>query len=164
VVENIWGADINPEFFELGYDLFLDRDILNGRFLTADIFEEGCLGKLRGKVDIIHIGLFLHLWNWNLQLKACIAIVDILKQEKGVKVLGQQMATIEPGPTVIGKKISYKHDDKSFERLWKEVGEETKTKWEVTATMDKGLGIDQGGRKWDRPEVTRRLVFEVVRM
>lgn len=160
---NLWGADLEPEFLDLGYNLFFDRDRLGGSFLTADIFEEGCLWSLREKIDIIHIGLFLHLWDWDLQLRACEAIVGILKQEKGVRVLGQQMATIEPGPVKNGQKTLYKHDDKSFKKLWEEVGEKTGTKWMVTATLDQGLGIGQGKRKWDT-DTTRRLVFEAVRI
>jgi SAM-dependent methyltransferase len=162
--ENVWGADLEYDFLKLGYDLFRDQDRLGDKFLEADIFQEECLGNLKGRVDIIHIGLFLHLWNWEWQLKACLAIVDILKQKKGATVLGQQMASIEPGAVKYGKKELYKHDVRTFERLWKEVGEKTGTKWEVTASMDKGLGVDKGERKWDTPEISRRLVFKVVRM
>ena len=162
-LENLWGADIEPEFFKLGFDLFSDQDRLDGRFLTADIFENGCLGNLRRKVDIIHIGLFLHLWDWEQQVRACEAILGILKPEKGVRVLGQQMASIEPGPVKNGQKILYKHNDKTFEHLWEEVGKKTNTRWNVSARMDTGLGIGEGKRQWDT-DTARRLVFEVVRI
>jgi hypothetical protein len=107
----------------------------------------------------------LHLFDWEGQVKACERIVQILKEEPGALVLGQQMATTMPGVVNHGAKVLYKHDDKSFERLWEEVGVKTGTKWKCTVTMDQGLGIKEGKRAWDGgPETARRLVFQVERL
>lgn len=163
--DNLWGAELMPEFIELGYDLFNDRDNLGAHFLTANIFDkQSALEQLTNQIDIIHIGLFLHLFDWEGQKEACIAIVNLLKAERGVIVLGQQVGSLQPSqvPKSSGSQM-FKHDPISFAKLWKEVGEATGTEWEVRASLDAGLGINDQKRKWDDPN-TRRLIFEVERL
>jgi SAM-dependent methyltransferase len=162
---NLWGAELQAEFIELGFDLFNDRDSLVAHFLTADIFDsESPLKQLTNSIDVIHVGLFLHLFDWDGQKKACETIVGLLKAEKGVLVLGQQVGSLVPGqvPRSSGSQM-YKHDATTFAKLWKEVGEATGTEWEVRAALDAGLGIGQQKRRWDDPD-TRRLTFEVERL
>lgn len=105
-------------------------------------------------MDVVYIGLFLHLFDWDGQRKACERIVRLLKPEKGVLVLGQQVGSLvacnvkfEGGRTVT------RHDLASFERLWKEVGEATGMEWVVRAELDGGLGIEDGKRECG---ITRR--------
>jgi hypothetical protein len=163
--DRLWGAELLSDFIDLGYDLFNDRDRLGAKFLTADIFDaEGPLSKLSNNFEFIHIGLFLHLFDWEGQKKACVAIVELLKNEKGVLVLGQQVGSLTPGqvPKSSGSSM-FKHNATTFEKMWKEVGEATGTEWEVRASLDVGLGIEQKKRNWDDPN-TRRLTFEVERL
>jgi hypothetical protein len=150
----------------MGYELFRDRGSFKAHFMIADIFdmsEERPLRTLEGKMDILHVGLFLHLFDWPEQVAACERIVSILKQKNGVLVLGQQMGTTIPGQVIHGHKILFKHDAGTFEKLWAEVGEKTGTQWKVTANLDEGLGIKEGKRKWDGGQA-RRLIFEVERI
>lgn len=162
----LWGAELEAPFINMGYDLFRDKDTFGAHFMVADIYdmsEDRPLKQLEGKMDMIHVGLFLHLFDWEGQVKACERIVQILKQEPGVLVVGQQMGTTTPGVVNHGHRILFKHDDKSFERLWEEVGENTGTRWTVKAFLDEGLGIKEGKRAWD-DDKARRLVFEVERV
>lgn len=119
---------------------------------------------LKGKIDIVNVGLFLHLFDLEGQTKACEKIVGLLKQEKGVLITGQQVGATEPVqmPRGMGSRM-WKHNAASFEKMWKEVGKNTETEWKVTAMLDAGLGIGQKQRTWDDPN-TRRLVFEVERI
>jgi hypothetical protein len=163
--ENLWGAELKGDFLELGYELFLDREKFGAHFMEADVFDtEGPLKQLEGNMDLIQIGLFLHLFDLAGQTKACERIVGLMKPEKGVLILGQQIGSIDAGPMDMssGSKM-YKHNVESFKKMWKEVGEKTGTEWEVRANMDAGLGIDQKKRTWDDPK-SRRLVFEVERI
>lgn len=163
--ERLWGAELQADFIDLGYDLFNDQERMKAHFLTADIFDSaGPLSKLSNKFEFIHIGLFLHLFDWEGQKTACKTIVDLLKSQKGVMVLGQQVGSLTPGqvPKSSGSSM-YKHDAETFKKLWKEVGEDTGTEWEVRASLDAGLGIEVHKRKWDDPN-TRRLTFEVERL
>ncbi|TVY82076.1 Methyltransferase ausD [Lachnellula suecica] len=163
--ENLWGAELKGDFLELGYELFLDRESFKAHFMEADVFDmEGPLKQLEGKMDLVQIGLFLHLFDLEGQNKACDRVVGLLKPEKGVFILGQQIGSLEAGPMALGSGSKmYKHNVESFEKMWRDVGERTGTEWRVTANMDAGLGIDQKKRTWDDPN-TRRLVFEIERV
>ncbi|TVY16206.1 Methyltransferase ausD [Lachnellula arida] len=163
--ENLWGAELKGEFLELGYELFRDRETLHAHFLEANVFDtEGPLKQLEGKMDFVQVGLFLHLFDLEGQTKAAERIVALMKPEKGVLILGQQLGSLVAGPIDVrsGSKM-YKHNVESFEKMWKEVGEKTGSEWKVSASMDSGLGIDQNQRSWDEPK-SRRLVFEVERI
>jgi len=162
---NLYGAELKPEFMSLSYELFLDKDTFGAHFIQADIFDsEGALKELDGKMDIVQIGLFLHLWDLEGQTRACERIVQLLKQEKGVLVTGQQVGATEPHQMrpESGTRM-YKHNPDSFERMWREVGIRTGSEWLVRAKLDAGLGIKEKKRTWDDPN-TRRLVFEVERL
>lgn len=163
--DKLWGAELEADFIELGYELFNDRASLGAHFIAADIFDaEGPLKQLKNTMDFVHIGLFLHLFDWEGQKRACEAIVGLLKNDKGVLVIGQQVGSLSPGqvPKSSGSDM-FKHDAASFGKLWEEVGAATGTRWEVRARLDAGLGIKQQKRKWDDPN-TRRLTFEVERL
>jgi len=163
--KNLWGAELKGDFLELGYDLFRDRETLHAHFMEADVFDtEGPLKQLEGKMNFVEIGLFLHLFDLAGQTKACERIVTLMKPQKGVLILGQQIGSLEAGSIDLssGSKM-YKHNLETFEKMWKEVGEKSGTEWKVSANMDTGLGINQEQRTWDDPK-SRRLVFEVERI
>lgn len=163
--EQLYGAELEAPFIDMGYELFRDKETFKAHFMVSDIFDMSDsrpLKELEGKMDIVHVGLFLHLFNWVEQVAACERIVSILKPEKGVLVLGQQMGTTTPGHVNHGHRVLFKHDTATFEKLWAEVGEKTGTQWKVTANLDEGLGIKEGKRKWDGGEA-RRLIFQVER-
>jgi SAM-dependent methyltransferase len=161
---SLYGAELESQYLELGYELFLDRETFQANFIVADIFDEqGPLEELDGKMDIVYIGLFLHLFDLEEQQRICERIVRLLKNKKGVLVLGTQVGSTKPKDVPFGAtKNVFRHDEITFEKLWKVVGEKTNTEWKVTTTMDGGLGAGSRKRPWD-DEDTRRLVFEVER-
>jgi hypothetical protein len=162
---SLYGVELEDQYLELGYELFLDRDTFGAKFIVANILEEeGPLQEIDGKMDIVYIGLFLHLFDLEEQQKICERIARLLKKKKGALVLGTQVGSTMPKEVPFGtaRKV-FRHDEKSFERLWKEVGEITDSEWKVKATLDGGLGIGAKKRTWD-DEYTRRLVFEVERI
>ncbi|KAK0100925.1 hypothetical protein ONS95_007367 [Cadophora gregata] len=162
---SLFGAELREEFIELGYELFLDKDKIGVNFLRADVFDpDSSLKELDGQLDVVHVGLFLHLFGWEGQRKACERIVGLLKPEKGVLILGQQVGCLMACDVKFeGERKVTRHDLVSFDRLWDEVGKATGTEWLVRAKLDEGLGVGDGKRVWDSPE-TRRLVFEVERV
>lgn len=59
--ENIYGSELRPEYIQLGYDLFLDKQTLKAKMITpGNIFDvrdkKGGLYELveKGGVDIIY--------------------------------------------------------------------------------------------------------------
>lgn len=159
------GVELEVEYIDLGYEFFVDKGKLQSKFMVADVFDiEGPLKELHGKMDIIQIGLFLHLFTWEDQKKALEHVVRISKPSQGSMVVGRQAGSSVPGeyPSK-GTGSSYRHDVSSFERLWQEVEQTTGSRWNVRAELDMGLGVGDGKRKWDDPN-SRRLYFEVVRI
>ncbi len=68
--EHLYGCDLRPEFFELGYKLFRDKDTLKSKFIAADIFDpSSALSSLYGNIDIIYAGSFLHLFGYAEQVE-----------------------------------------------------------------------------------------------
>jgi len=148
---------------DLGYELFNDLATLPAsHILKAGLFDKE-VNQLLGMMDVVHAGLFLHLFDWEGQKKACERMVKILKDQKGVMVLGQQLGSLTPQHVQKGPLRMFQHDAASFERMWKEVGEITGTEWKVTSTLDYGLNVDSFEQKYN-DSTTRRLVFEVERI
>lgn len=149
----VYGAELRGESIDLGYDLFLDRDKLAVQFLTADILDPNSLLKeTEGQMSIVYTGLFLRLFDWEGQRKTC---ERILKPEKGVLVLGQQVGSLVPCDVVPGEGDTrvMRHDEAGFERLWNEVGERTGSDGVVRAKWNEGLGVEDGRRSWDNVNV-----------
>jgi SAM-dependent methyltransferase len=164
--ENLWGLEAEAEFIRLGYDFFRDKDRLNARFIVADFMDrsEPAVAAVCGTFGIVHLGMILHIWNRPAQLEACCRVVELLRPEPGVFVIGQCVGHLDGVPaTGRGGKTMFKHNAETFRDLWTEVGQLTGTRWEVRAQLDEGLGIKEQSRKWDDPN-TRRLAFEVERL
>ncbi|KAK2607600.1 hypothetical protein N8I77_006263 [Diaporthe amygdali] len=162
---NLYGAELEEGFVELGYDLFRDKDTLQTTLMKADVFNLGGdspLGKLVGTVDYIHIGMVLHLFNWEKQRELLENLVKLLKAEPpGSMILGQTLGDLK-GQLRPGGKM-FVHDEDTFKKMWAEISERTGLKFECRPFLDAGLGISEARRKWDC-STTRRLAFEVERV
>ena len=59
--ENMYASDLHSELWDIGFDLFRDRDTMEARFIQADIFDPDTpLRDLSGKIDITIVCQFLH--------------------------------------------------------------------------------------------------------
>lgn len=142
---NLYGAELQSEFINLGYELFLDRDTFDAKFLVADIFDrENPLKELDGKINMMYIGEFLHLFNFADQVMACERIVAMMTPGKGAMLFGGQSAH-ENAKEISGISSSrqvFKHNVRSFKKMWVEIGEKTGSTWNVTADLkDRAEGI-----------------------
>lgn len=167
--ENLFGADLLAEFIDLGYDLFGDRDTLRTAFLApADVFDDADDAPLAlmPRVDVVHIGSFLHLFEYADQVRAVRRIAALLKPGKGSVVIGQQVGSLNSGeyphPTN-PKRIMFHHDAATFEKLWAEAGGEWDVKAELheadaaTEEYGKRARVFFGeGVRWLRFSVTRK--------
>jgi SAM-dependent methyltransferase len=96
--ENLYGADLRSEFFDLGHKFFKDRDTLKSTFIAADIFDPNSrLKEIDGKIDIVYTGAFLHLFGYDQQLEVCIRIVKLLRPKKGSLLAGRQVGHVKAG-------------------------------------------------------------------
>lgn len=166
---SLYGLEIQGEFVDLAYAFFDDREgqFREVTFIQTDLFDRGNkqVAKVAGSFGIIHVGMVLHIWDLEQQITACKRLVELLRDEKGVMVVGQSVGNLVGKEVYIpsrGHRI-YKHDVDTFVAMWEEVGRRTGTEWRVRAQLDTGLGIEQQQRNWDEPS-TRRLSFEVWRI
>lgn len=125
---------------DIGYDLFLDGSTLKTTFVAADVLDANSdLKQLDGKVDIVHAASFFHLFDLDDQTKAAIRLVKVMKDKSGCLVIGRQIGNVEAGHKSSVVNDTYKrfrHNGQSFADMWKKVGDETGTKWEVDARIE----------------------------
>lgn len=163
---NMYATDIVPDFWEIGYDLFRDRDTLKAQFIKADVLEEESgLDALDGSADLVYAGSLLHLFGWEKQIQACKRIARMSKLDTMVlgcqigRACGEEVETKWGGGSTM-----YDHNADSFRELWRQVGEETGTRWIVKAELGdlKILGLEKEDIAWMRPG-NMLLQFSVIR-
>lgn len=177
------GAELSPTFIALGHELFRDRAdevrVVQANILAADLLlrpesvgqpqpQSQPLAAWRGSLKVVQLGMILHLFGWEEQITAFVNAIGLLRDEKGVLVIGQatgnvdgvETRTLSPGGE---DRRTWKHNTTSFERLVRDVEARTGTRWVVKAELDEGLSVNDGKRTWDDPR-TRRLLFEMQRV
>ena len=164
--ENMYGSDLRNEFMDIGYELFLDKDTLKATFIAADIFDpESDLKQIEGKIDIVNAGSFFHLWEYEEQVKAAKRVVALLKPQKNSLVVGRQVGNTNAGPSAKTNTSRFRHNEETWAALWKQVGEETDSKWEVKAYLEPiDLSNRPGFNFTPETEGMRRLLFSVRRL
>lgn len=159
------GADLHPEFIDIGYELFRDRDRLGATFVAGDIFDADDVGfaKVAGKPTIVHAQAFFHLFDWQRQVAAAERVVELLRPgTSNAMIFGSQMGNLQPGeiPNIHGG-TRFVHNQESFQRLWDEVGAKTGTKWRVDAELEARAQDDQDDKETRRRRGARSFRFRV---
>lgn len=160
--------------------MFRDKDRFRARFLTADLFDEtadGPLVKTEGTWNVVSIIMFLHIWDWDTQVRACKRILKLLVREKGSMIIGVQSGTTQPGELVLKppyiavgeEKSVYRHSKETFLDMWKIVGSDEGLELDVRVEYDDQQALERrakeeesGERKsfFSGPE-QRRLFFTI---
>lgn len=139
----LYGADLRQGYLDIGHELWNDKDKTKATFVAGNLLEDPEDGRgdplavLDGKITIVHMQNFFHLFTWEEQVKGARRIIKFLKP--GVTnhmIFGEQVGTLEPGirPLPGTEKVitqRYVHDEKTWQKLWDEVGSQTGTKWKV---------------------------------
>ena len=166
--ERLYACDLEQTFIDLGYELFADRRTCKTHFFTADVLKEGgTLDNIEGNIDAIYTGSFLHLFNWEDQVKICKRIVKTLKPQKGSIVFGRQTGNINGQVTegainkISGSGEIWKHSVESFHMMWDLAGRETGTHWRTTVEYDDEW--DSTNMPWHE-EGFKKVIFEVERL
>jgi len=141
--DQIFGSDFAQGLIKAGKDFFRDETKLKTEIVTADIFDSQALSNTQseGRFDYIWTAMFYHLWDWEKQKQASIQTAKFLKDQKGATVFGWQLGAkptlAEDRTDASGRRsklrVTYKHDEESFKKLWNEVGRELSIKFKVEA-------------------------------
>ncbi|ORY13132.1 hypothetical protein BCR34DRAFT_623932 [Clohesyomyces aquaticus] len=167
--ENTFGSDLQQGFLDIGYDLFLDKLTLKTTFIAANIFaEDSDLEQLDGKIDIAHAASFFHLFNREEQIQVAKRLVTILKPKPGSLLVGRMLGSTVAGDLVDSKnsqKRRFRHNEESWAKLWKEVGQATASEWKVDSQLEgEDLGKLSDFIYAFIPEGTRWFSFTVRRL
>ncbi|OJJ69697.1 hypothetical protein ASPBRDRAFT_57324 [Aspergillus brasiliensis CBS 101740] len=147
----LYGFDLEPGFFELGYKLFRDNaESFPATFVGADLgvsdedwARSEIVRKIKGKIGVVWAGSLLHFWDYEGQLRGVERLIGLTRGDVGTVVCGRQM-----GSTVAGlydlngltEKIlvHYRHNIESLGAFWREVGGRTGSRWGVQAELEIG--------------------------
>ncbi|KAI0147361.1 hypothetical protein GGR57DRAFT_260661 [Xylariaceae sp. FL1272] len=167
----LYGTDIEPRFFDVGYDLFRDRETFQATFIVGDLLKHQAGKKsgfgsedvevLDGRMTFVHAHSFFHLFTWDDQVRAAMRIIRFLDERRDdVMIFGQQVGTISPRLNgKLGSDKVYLHNADTWQLLWNEVGERTGTKWRTT--MDPIAKIETGAGGVE--SAMRKMSFSVRR-
>lgn len=146
--ENIISADLRREFWDLGYQMFRDRDRFNGEFHQGDIFDKDYLQDLDGTIDILHTSAFFHLFDVAQQQKILRRVLKLISSKPGTIIFGRQAGNTSPyqvlkHPLRPGRGL-YQHNEESFKAMIEEVTDEWDVQVWLTPQMDSVY--ENGGR------------------
>ena len=129
-VESLYGSDKIPDYERLGQELFHDADKFKGRFISADLFADdadSALVKSRGSWDVVSIVSFLHIFDWETQIRACKRVIKLLAPKPGSMVIGSQSGSTQPEekftePSFVTEgahKSVFRQSVETFRKMWK---------------------------------------------
>ncbi|KAK7963992.1 Methyltransferase [Apiospora saccharicola] len=176
---NLIGTDVEPTFLQLGYELFGDRDRLEATFVPGDVFAEDFLADYRGKVDVVYLGSFLHLFSEPQQRTVVKQLRRLLRPCAGSMVFGRNLGAVKGGPfrmESIGWDL-YRHDPETIANLFQSSCDEeerlnssggdnkSKVRWEVTSSLSRygSANWDDDRRGWQGNE-TKQMMFTATRL
>lgn len=146
---NLYGVDIVSRW-DVGYDLFRDRDRFSAHFVEADILsEDPALLALRGRIDVVSIMYVFHQWDWEGQVAAAKKVCSFTRA--GSMVVGFQIGNVEAKDVLLEATQAplWRHTPTSFPRLWDQLGAETGIKGKCQAWVaylgGHGMGPERPG-------------------
>ncbi|EMC98103.1 hypothetical protein BAUCODRAFT_32104 [Baudoinia panamericana UAMH 10762] len=141
----MFAFDIEPTFFDLGFDFYNDRDKWQGHFIDADgtkPIDETPLKDLKHAVDIVWCPKFLHLFDRQGQIDNATRLIEMLKPQPGSIFAGSQNGLPETQDVTYansrmgtGYRTIWMANAKAVEEMWNEVARKTNTTWDVQARL-----------------------------
>jgi len=143
-VSRLYGADLQPEFIDHGYELWRDEDKFpRDHFIApADVFDtsSNALQQLDGKVSILYVSAVFHLFKLEEQVAIARRCLKLLKKPRDPRqralICGSQMANETAGEynePPLGKNMKFRHTEQSWKDMWERVAGELEWKDQIKA-------------------------------
>jgi SAM-dependent methyltransferase len=145
--ENIISGDLRQEFWDLGYELFRDRNKFKGTFHQGDIFDPDYLSEFDGQIDIVHVSAFFHLFDLDEQKAIVRRLLRLVSSKPGTVIFGRQVGNTIPSykkhPYRAGQGF-YQHNEEGFRAMFDSVAN---GKWDIQTwlTTRNDEPADNGG-------------------
>lgn len=127
----LYGSDIEQTFIDTGYEMFLDEGKMpRDRFLCpADVFDDPAKSKfstLTARVDILNASAVFHLFDEAKQIDVARCCMRLLRKDPGSTslVLGAHVGSAKARETLRHSGGKFRHDENTWEALWKQVCQE----------------------------------------
>jgi len=138
-MSNIICSDLRPQYWDLGYDLFRDKDTFHVPFVAGDAFDAAFLSptmleksgprpglnevkaltELQGEISVIHASAFFHLFDQQRQETLTNLLASLLEEKPGSLILGSHVGQAVAGSFWEGR--GYGHSPESWIELWESV-------------------------------------------
>ncbi|TDL28238.1 hypothetical protein BD410DRAFT_782209 [Rickenella mellea] len=141
-IENVITSDLNPEFWDLGHELFKSTpESFPVPFIAGDIFDPShivpsppstvtpsdphpdlkalkSLTPLHGRISAIHASAFFHLFDEDHQRQAAQQLAALLSPEPGSMIFGQHVGLPQRGVRPNFRRQMFCHSPQSWKELW----------------------------------------------
>src|SRR3954451_4224139 len=99
---------------------------------------ENRVTELNDSIDTAQANSFLHLWDWDMQVRLCERIVKLLRDKPWSMVLGRQVGdgSARVSHCSGSREGMWRHDVKTFRRMWEVVGNKRRRRMRMGWTVD----------------------------
>ena len=161
----MYGLDVEPGFFDLGHELFRDREKMLAKCVAADLTKSSVpsIEPLKSSIDVISAQSLFHLFTLKDQTTVAQHLAELTKPMAGSIIVGRQLGLMKAGEQrgLSEDTIVFLHDPGTFDRFWQDIGATTGSKWKVDTWVEEA---PERVRKqaWASPDMMI-LVFTVTR-
>ena len=159
----MYASDISRELWDLGFELFNDRDKMTATFVEANVLDGvSGLKKVKASFDVIIANQFIHMFDWEGQVSVVKKVVELSKP--GTMLIGYQRAQVPPVEMERRWGNMYFHNHETFRSLWQRVESETKSAWDLEVRLVdlSEWGMEEEDLAW-MPEGRKGINFVVTR-
>ena len=176
----LYGLDIFPAYEGIGHELFRDADTFKDHFIVANILDDAIdinLAKTEGTWDVINIIMFLHIFDWDTQIRTCKRILKLLSRKPGSMIIGAQTGSTQAGEQVLRppfaaegeRKTVFRQSTETFTEMWRiverdeGVGLKAMVEYEEQSGRDRRTQLEEAEekKKFFTGSEQRRLFFTV---
>ncbi|RDX53383.1 hypothetical protein OH76DRAFT_1545423 [Lentinus brumalis] len=175
-VQNVIASDLQPQFWELGHELFRSTpSTFPARFVAGDILDTSfishssplpttvespsgvapilssvtSLNELKGHVSALFTGAFFHLFTFEQQTHIARLLAGLLSPLPGSMLFGVQGGRTVKSLWTPGQGTQmHGHSPESWQEMWEEIFGEAGVKVAVNATLRKEMGGDDFFGTW----------------